>query len=81
MAKSKVNIPSILEAPKTFSKDNFLPVYFFCGNDYYIIDAVIRELESAISPFIGSDFDKETIYGDDKINLPQLLSMASSFPF
>src|ERR1035437_802724 len=81
MAKSKVNIPSILEAPKTFSKDNFLPVYFFYGNDYYSIDAVIRELESAISPFIGSDFDKETIYGDDKINLPQLLSMASSFPF
>jgi DNA polymerase-3 subunit delta len=81
MAKGKVNIPSILEAPKTFSKDNFLPVYFFCGNDYYNFDAVVRELESAISPFIGSDFDKETIYGDDKINLPQLLSMASSFPF
>src|ERR1035441_4007219 len=81
MAKSKVNIPSILEAPKSFSKDNFLPVYFFCGNDYYSIDAVVRELESAISPFIGSDFDKETIYGDDKVNLPQLLSLASSFPF
>ena len=81
MAKSKVNIPSILEASKTFTKDKFLPVYFFCGNDYYSVDAVIRELESAISPFIGSDFDKEIIYGDDKINLSQLLSMASSFPF
>ena len=81
MAKSKVNIPSILEAPKTFIKDKFLPVYFFCGNDYYSVDAVIRELESAISPFIGSDFDKEIIYGDDKVNLSQLLSMASSFPF
>jgi DNA polymerase-3 subunit delta len=81
MAKSKVNIPSILEVSKTFTKDKFLPVYFFFGNDYYSIDAVVRELESAISPFIGSDFDKETIYGDDKINLPQLLSMASSFPF
>jgi DNA polymerase-3 subunit delta len=81
MAKSKVNIPSILEASKTFTKDNFLPVYFFCGTDYYSIDAAIRELESAISPFIGSDFDKEVIYGDDKANLAQLLSMASSFPF
>jgi DNA polymerase III subunit delta len=81
MAKSKVNILSILEASKTFTKDKFLPVYFFFGNDYYSIDAVVRELESAISPFIGSDFDKETIYGDDKVNLPQLLSMASSFPF
>lgn len=81
MAKSKVNIPSILEASKTFTKDNFLPVYFFFGNDFYSIDAAIRELESAISPFIGSDFDKEVIYGDDKSNLAQLLSMASSFPF
>jgi len=81
MAKSKVNIPSILEASKTFTKDKFLPVYFFFGNDYYSIDTMIRELESAISPFIGSDFDKETIYGDDKVNLSQVLSMASSFPF
>jgi DNA polymerase III subunit delta len=81
MAKSKVNIPSILEATKTFTKDKFLPLYFFFGNDYYSIDTVIRELESAISPFIGSDFDKETIYGDDKVNLSQFLSMASSFPF
>src|ERR1039457_2465417 len=81
MAKSKVNIPSILEAPKTFTKDKFLPVYFFCGNDYFSIDAVIKELDSAISPFIASDFDKETILGDDKINLSQMLSMASSFPF
>jgi DNA polymerase-3 subunit delta len=81
MAKSKVNIPSILEAPKTFTKDKFLPVYFFCGNDYFSIDAVIKELDSAISRFIASDFDKETILGDDKINLSQMLSMASSFPF
>ena len=81
MAKSKVNIPSILEAPKSFVKDKFLPVYFFCGNDSYSVDIVIRELESSISPFIGSDFDKEIIYCDDKVNLSQLLSMASSFPF
>ena len=81
MAKSKANLPSILEAPKTFIKDKFLPVYFFCGNNYYSIDAVIKELESAISPLVGSDFDKEIIFGDDKVNLAQLLSMASSFPF
>lgn len=81
MAKSKINIPSILEASKTFAKDKFLPVYFFFGNDFFSVDAAIRELESAISPFIGSEFDKEVIYGDDKTNLPQFLSMASSFPF
>src|SRR5674476_164595 len=81
MAKSKVNIPSILEASKSFVKDKFLPVYFFFGNDSYSVDSVIRELESSISPFIGSDFDKEIIYCDDKVNLSQLLSMATSFPF
>jgi DNA polymerase III subunit delta len=81
MAKSKINIPSILEAYKTFSKDKFLPVYFFFGNDFFSVDTAIRELESAISPFIGSEFDKELVYGDDKTNLPQFLSMASSFPF
>ena len=81
MAKSKINIPSILEASKTFTKDKFLPVYFFCGNDYFSIDTAIRELELAISPFIGSEFDKEVVYGDDKTNFPQFLSMASSFPF
>jgi DNA polymerase-3 subunit delta len=81
MAKSKINIPSILEASKSFTKDKFLPVYFFCGSDYFSIDSVVTELESAISPLIASDFDKEIIFGDDKINLAQLLSMASSFPF
>jgi DNA polymerase III subunit delta len=81
MAKTKVNIPSILKASETFTKDKFLPVYFFCGNDYFSVDTAVRELESAISPFITSDFDKELIFGDDKVNLSQLLSMASSFPF
>jgi DNA polymerase-3 subunit delta len=81
MAKSKINIPSILEASKTFTKDKFLPVYFFCGTDYFSVDNAIRDLEAAISPYIGSDFDKEIIYGDDKTILSQFLSIASSFPF
>ena len=81
MAKSKVNIPSILDAPKTFTKDKFLPVYFFIGKDSYSIDLVVKELESSISPFIGSDFDKEIIFADEKTNLAQLLSLASTFPF
>lgn len=80
MAKSKEHIPSILGAYKSFAKDKFLPVYLFFGNDSFSIDEAVRELTKAINPFIGSDFDKETFYGDD-INLPQLLSMASSFPF
>ncbi|MDR3609178.1 MAG: DNA polymerase III subunit delta [Ignavibacteriaceae bacterium] len=81
MAKSKANIPSIQEAPVSFAEDKFLPVYFFCGNDSYSIDAVVKELENSITSLIGSDFDKEIIYGDEKTNLSQLLSMASSFPF
>jgi DNA polymerase-3 subunit delta len=80
LAKSKEHIPSILEAYKSFSKEKFLPVYFFFGNDSFSIDEAVKKLTSEINPFVGSDFDRETFYGDD-INLPQLLSMASSFPF
>ena len=80
MAKSKEHIPSILEAYKSFSKDKILPVYFFFGNDSYSIDETIKALSKSISPLIGSDFDRESFYGED-INLPQLLSMATSFPF
>jgi DNA polymerase III subunit delta len=81
MAKSKVNIPSILDASKTFAKDKFLPVYFFFGKDSFNIDVVVKELDASITPFISSDFDKEIIFADEKTNLAQLLSMASSFPF
>jgi len=80
LAKSKEHIPLISEAYKSFSKDKFLPVYFFFGNDSFSIDEALRKLTSEIDPLICSDFDKESYYGDD-INLPQLLSMASSFPF
>jgi DNA polymerase-3 subunit delta len=80
LAKSKEHIPSILEAKMSFSKDKFLPVYFFFGNDSFSIDETVGALIKAINPHVGSDFDKETFYGDD-INLPQMLSMASSFPF
>ncbi len=80
MAKSKEHIPSILEAYKSFSKDKFLPVYFFFGVDSFSINEAVRKLSRSINPLIGSDFDKEIFYGDD-INLPQLLSTASSFPF
>jgi DNA polymerase III subunit delta len=81
MAKNKVNIPSILEASGSFAKGKFLPVYFFCGSDSYSIDVAVKDLEDSISPFIGSDFDKEIIYCDEKVNLSQILSLASSFPF
>jgi DNA polymerase III subunit delta len=81
MAKTKANIPSILEAPKTFVKGKFRPVYLFFGNDSYSIDEAVKELDNAITPLIGSDFDREVIFGDEKVNLSQLLSMASAFPF
>jgi DNA polymerase-3 subunit delta len=80
LAKSKEHIPSIIEARKSFTKDKLLPVYFFYGNDSFSIDAVLKELDKAITPYIGSDFDKEVYYGDD-VNLSQILTAASTFPF
>jgi len=80
MAKPKVNAPVIQEAVKTFAKDKFLPIYFFYGADTYNIEIISRQLEAAVSPFIGSDFDKETVYGENS-SVSEIISLASSFPF
>lgn len=80
MAKSKISIPEIEQATKTFSKDKFLPVYLFFGEDEYTIELTAKQLEKAIMPFITSDFDKEVLYGDDR-SAVEIAGLASSFPF
>lgn len=80
MAKTKIQVQNIEEALKTFSKEKFLPVYLFFGEDTYNIDLIFSELEKAVSPLILSDFDKEIIYGEDKTAL-DIINLASSFPF
>ena len=80
MAKSKISIPSISEAVKSIKRGNLLPVYFFFGEDSFSIDTSVNELNSALKPFLASDFDKETFYADEK-PLSEVIDFALVFPF
>jgi DNA polymerase-3 subunit delta len=80
MAKSRSKAPSILNVSRDLLRGKVLPLYYFFGEDTFSLDKTVKELERYIGPFIASDFDKETIYGEDK-NLTDILAIASSFPF
>lgn len=78
MAKSKA--PSILDIIPDINKGTLQPVYYFFGEDYYLIQNVLDSISKAVSPLITSDFDKETFYGD-KNPIGEVLDFASAFPF
>ncbi len=80
MAKKKVNIPSVLEIKKELRKGNILPVYYLCGEDSYNIDVFLETIQKEVAPFIASDFDKETFYGEN-INFVDVIGAAQAFPF
>ncbi len=80
MAKSRLKAPSILNVSKDISSGKILPVYYFFGEDSFSLDKTVKQIEKSVEPYIASDFDKEVIYADDN-NLPDILSIASSFPF
>ncbi len=64
MAKSKA--PSILDIIPAINKGPLQPVYYFFGEDYYLLQNVLDMISKAVLPLITSDFDKETFYGDKK---------------
>jgi len=78
MAKSKA--PAILEVEKQLKQKKILPVYYFFGEDSYSIEVTLELLEKNILPFIASDFDKETLYGE-KQTFANIIGLASTFPF
>ena len=78
MAKSKA--PSILEAIAEIKKRKFKPVYYFFGEDSYNLSYSLHLLEESFKHLLKSDFDKETIYSEDKL-MNEILGLASSFPF
>lgn len=80
MAKKKVNIPSILEVNKDLKKNKILPIYYLCGEDSYNIDIILQNIQKKIGPLIASDFDKETVYGENK-NFLEVIDFAQAFPF
>ncbi len=80
MAKNKIPIPSIIEATKGLRAKNFLPVYFFCGEDEFGIETTLKLFNDSIAPFIKSDFDKEVIHGDEN-DAVNVINIATAFPF
>lgn len=78
MAKSKA--PSILEAVAEIKKRKFKPVYYFFGEDSYNLSFTLHTLEEAFKPLLISEFDKETIYSEDR-SISDILGLATSFPF
>jgi DNA polymerase-3 subunit delta len=61
-------------------KNSLKPIYYFFGEDYYLLQSALSTIETVSLPLISSDFDRETFYGDDK-NLSDVLDFASAFPF
>jgi len=80
MAKTKVSIPVISLIKNELIKGKISPVYFFLGEDSYSIETGSVMVEEAVKPFIESDFDKETFYGEES-DLTDILNFASAFPF
>jgi DNA polymerase-3 subunit delta len=78
MAKSKA--PSILEAMTAIKKRKFKPIYYFFGEDSYNLSAALHSLEEAFKPLLSSDFDKESIYAEDR-SITEILGLAAAFPF
>jgi len=78
MAKSKA--PSILDAIKEIKKSKFKPVYYFFGEDSYNLSTTLHTLEETFKPLLISEFDKETIYSEDR-SITDILGLATSFPF
>ncbi|UCH65394.1 MAG: DNA polymerase III subunit delta [Ignavibacterium sp.] len=77
---AKTRAPSILDVIDRTDKSSLLPVYYFFGDDYYLLQNALSAIETASAPLISSDFDRETFYGDDK-SLSDVLDFASAFPF
>lgn len=78
MAKSKA--PSILEVEKLLKKKVILPVYYLFGEDDYSLNHTLESIQKAVQPFISSDFDRETFYGESR-TFSDVISLASTFPF
>ena len=57
MAKSKVTASPVSEAVKNLKRGELLPVYYFFGEDTFSIDTAVKAVDTAVKPYITSDFD------------------------
>jgi DNA polymerase III subunit delta len=81
MGKKRIQAPSIYSLSNYLKEENFLPVYFLCGEDQFTIDAAAKTIEKALNVKVTSDFDKETIDPEKNQKVGSLIDLASAFPF
>lgn len=77
---AKLKAPSVLEIDKQLKQKKLLPFYYLFGEDSYSLSTALESIEKFVQPFITSDFDKETFYGENQ-TVAGVLSLASTFPF
>jgi DNA polymerase III subunit delta len=80
MSKTYNKHPFISEAVKNLIKNDPLPIYYFYGEDTFLIQEAVKKIEEKIKPYLASEFDKEVLYGSN-VKLIDVLNIASSFPF
>lgn len=78
MAKTK--FLSVFDIPKDIKTNGLKPIYYVFGEDTFSFDYAKSVIEKAVTPFLASEFDKETYYGS-KNSFTEILSAASTFPF
>jgi DNA polymerase III subunit delta len=78
---AKFQLTPVSDCLKSVKDGKILPVYFFCGEDNYLIDLACSEIIRQVDKFIFSDFDRSTYWGGDDKNLTDMLDTASAFPF
>jgi DNA polymerase-3 subunit delta len=80
MAKKKISCPPVSEIPKSLKKGIYLPVYYLFGEDSYSLTQTAELIIKSAEKFITSDFDKETLYGNDR-SVSDIISLSTAFPF
>ncbi|MGD8777951.1 MAG: DNA polymerase III subunit delta [Ignavibacteria bacterium] len=81
MSKNRPQVPSIYDITKYLKNDNFLSIYFLCGEDFYSIDKAVKLIQKSVEHLIASDFDREVISAEKKQSINSVIDIASAFPF
>jgi DNA polymerase-3 subunit delta len=64
---------------KEIENGQFAPVYFFYGEEEYLIEKLVDALARRVVPPESRDFNQETVYGSE-IDANRLVSMARAYP-
>lgn len=81
MSNYRQKAPSIYTLANFLKEDNFLPIYFFFGEDQYTIDSAVKTVEKALEPKVLSEFDREVVNPEKNQKMSELIDLVSSFPF